>query len=70
MQQLSGAVHVRGVENGKQSAGCLQARRADGRSRTLRGNMGKHEKDGVKNKKNENGNRREETQDSGGRVSL
>lgn len=66
MQQLSGAVQIRGVENRKQSAGCLQVRRVDGRSRTLRGDTGKHEKDGVKN---ENGNGGEETRGSGGCVS-
>lgn len=69
MQRLSGAVQIRGVENRKQSAGCLQVRRVDGRSRTLRGDTGKHEKDGVKNEKNENGNRGEETRGSGGCVS-
>lgn len=59
MQQFSGAVQIRGVENRKQSAGCLQVRRADGRSRVLRGDTGRHEKDGVKN-----GNRGEETRGS------
>lgn len=66
MQRLSGAAQIRGVEDRKQSAGCLQVRRVDGRLRTPRGDTGKHEKDGVKN---ENRNRGEETRGSGGCVS-